>query len=71
MGIIFTSNDLIRYLYHETDEKENKQISYSINKNSELRQEYDAMKQTRRFLDKLMISPNEELTNSILFRQRN
>ena len=66
MSIEITSDDLIRFIYKETQEIENRQIKNSIYKNSELKQEYDSLKKTCKFLNVIKFSPDDKLISRII-----
>jgi hypothetical protein len=67
----FTIDDLIRYIYKETDAAENKQIKYSIYKNQELKQEYHSLKLTLKCLDRLKMKADSGKITAILSYSNN
>ena len=66
MKRIFTRNDLIRYLYHETNDCETATIEKSINDNYKLRKEFDELKEVIEILALEVKEPSETAVNSIL-----
>ena len=66
MEILCTLDNLIRFVYKETDERENNRIKYSIYKNTEIRKDYNSLKETINYLDSLKFSPDSSLVKNIL-----
>jgi hypothetical protein len=62
----FTLDDLIRFIYKETEQGENNRIKYSIYRNTDIKQEYNSLKETIKYLDSIKISPDTRLINNIL-----
>ncbi len=60
------SDDIIRYIYKETDKDEDKKIKHALYQNPELSQEYKNLKETCKYLNYLNVSPCRELINKIL-----
>jgi hypothetical protein len=71
MTLLFTTEDIIRFIYRETEERENRQIEWFIYKNTELKNEYKSLKETCKYLDSLKISPDDKLISNILNGNRN
>jgi hypothetical protein len=59
-------DNIIRYIYKETDKDENKRIKHTLYQNPELRQEFKCFKETCKYLNCLNVKPCKELINSIL-----
>lgn len=59
-------DDVIRYIYKETDKNENKKIKYTLYINPELKQEFKCFKETCKYLDCLKTSPCKEIVSKIL-----
>ena len=66
MENICTLDNLIRFIYKETEEGENNRIKYSIYRHTEIRQDYNSLKETIMYLDTLRISPDSKVINNIL-----
>lgn len=62
----FTQDDLIRYLYHETTEKENLEINKALLCDSELQKQYKELILVKTQLDATHIEPSETSVNNIL-----
>ncbi|MCG8386472.1 MAG: hypothetical protein MJA30_13075 [Cytophagales bacterium] len=62
----FTQDDVIRYIYCETSEGENKEIQKAILCDSQLQEMYKEFTSTKADLDKSMKDPSDTVTNSIL-----
>lgn len=62
----YTIDDLIRLIYKETDESEEKRIKYYIYKNPHFRDEYNSLKKICDSLDSLKCSPSNSIINKIL-----
>lgn len=71
MENICTLDNLIRFIYKETDKGENNKIKYSIYKNSEAKEDYISLKETIKYLDTLRVSPDTILVNNILRYSQN
>ena len=62
----FTQNDLMRYLYHETTEKEEQEISRALLSDTELRELYASMLALKKDLDKAQLEPSPATVLNIL-----
>jgi hypothetical protein len=62
----FTSEDLIQYLYHETSEGETKAIEKALETDWALKEQFEALKETKQGLDKLVTSPRRQTIAAIL-----
>lgn len=62
----FTQNDLIRFLYQETTEEEQSQISKALVIDAELRQQYTALVALKMEMDQAMLDPSGETVENIL-----
>jgi hypothetical protein len=67
----FTQNDLMRYLYHETTEKEEQEISKALLSDTELRAMYTSMVALKKELDKAQLEPSPSTVLNILSYARN
>ena len=66
----FTQNDLIRYVYQETDEVENEKIVQALHKDESLMQEYIDLLSTLEQLDHLILHPSENVVRAIKRRSK-
>ena len=62
----FTQNDLMRYLYHETTEKEEQEISKALLTDTELRVMYQSMLALKTEMDKAQLEPSPSTVLNIL-----
>lgn len=62
----FTQNDLIRYLYHETTEKEEQEINKALLADSELRAMYTSMSAIKKEMDNAQLEPSPATVLNIL-----
>jgi hypothetical protein len=62
----FTQNDLMRYLYHETTEKEEQEISKALLSDTELRELYASMLALKKDMDKAQLEPSPAAVLNIL-----
>ena len=62
----FTQADLIRYLYHETTEKEKQEINKTLLCDSELRGMYATMCATKKEMDSAQLEPSSQTVQNIL-----
>ena len=62
----FTQNDLMRYLYHETTEKEEQEICKALLTDSELRVMYQSMLALKAEMDKAQLEPSPSTVLNIL-----
>jgi hypothetical protein len=66
----FTQNDLIRFLYHETSEKETKEINKALLCDSELQAQYKELNAVRHELDSARLEPSAASVQNILHYAR-
>jgi hypothetical protein len=66
MTKIFTHDDLIRYVYEETEPEENRQIELALSEDMELLEQYHELLWLRKQMDGGMMSPSEKTINTIL-----
>ena len=62
----FTQNDLIRFIYHETTEKEEQEISRVLTFDPELQLLYRDLMLTKKDLDKARLEPSAIAVENIL-----
>jgi len=62
----FTENDLIRFIYKETDEQESKLITEALWEDSRLRAEYGELCLLQQTLDGVMQSPRQASIDRIM-----
>lgn len=62
----FTQNDLMRYLYHETTEKEEQEINKALLSDTELRAMYTSMVALKNEMDKAQLEPSPSTVLNIL-----
>lgn len=62
----FTQDDLIRYIYHETTEKETREIDRALICDSELQKQYTELVTTKKQLDIVRMEPSHGCINGIL-----
>jgi hypothetical protein len=62
----FTRNDLIRYIYHETTEREQEEIKQELLVNNKLFEEYKDLAEVSMELDSFELRPSEKVVNKIL-----
>ena len=67
---LFTQNDLIKFLYHETSEEESREISNALKCDSELQALFNDLKETVEHLDKDAMEPSSSAVLSILAYSR-
>lgn len=67
----FTQNDLMRYLYHETTEKEQQEISKALLADNTLRELYQSMSAMKTEMDKAQLEPASSTVLNILSYSRN
>jgi len=65
MTILFTENDLIRYIYGETSQLENSEIEHAVLCDSDLSEKLDELKSIYVDLNHLIISPSERAMDNI------
>ena len=62
----FTKNDLIRYLYRETTEKEETEINKALVSDAELLAVYDQLCQMKKDIDNATLEPSPSTVLNIL-----
>jgi hypothetical protein len=62
----FTKDDLIRYLYHETTEKEEQEIKHALLFDAELRTAYSNLCAMKNELDNARLEPSPKTVMNIL-----
>jgi hypothetical protein len=62
----FTRNDLIRYIYQETTEREKQEIEQELLLDNKLFEEYKNLAEVSMELDRVELSPSEKTINEIL-----
>ncbi|HRI78288.1 MAG TPA: hypothetical protein PLR06_02030 [Cyclobacteriaceae bacterium] len=62
----FTQNDLIRFIYHETTEKEEQEISRVLTFDPELQLLYRDLMLTKKDLDKARLEPSAIAVENII-----
>lgn len=70
MTQVFTQNDLIRYLYHETTEKETQEINQALICDPDLQREYSELQDTKALLSIDLMEPSESCVENILIYTR-
>ena len=66
----FTQGDLIRYLYHETTEKETQEISKALLTDPELQAMYTSMSALKKEMDAAKLEPSAQTVLNILSYSR-
>jgi hypothetical protein len=67
----FTPNELIRYYYKETSEKENRNIQNALICDPLLQEQYKEISKIIRLLDKVKFDPSDRVIKTILNYSRN
>jgi hypothetical protein len=67
---VFTQNDLIRFLYHETSEQETKEINKALLCDSELQAQYKELNAGKSMLDATQMQPSANTVLNILSYSR-
>ena len=62
----FTPDDLIRYIYGETDKQETEKIESDILCNNSSMEEFSQLIEIKQSLDKMRITPSETVISNIL-----
>ena len=62
----FTQNDLIRFIYHETTEKEAQEINLELSFDQELQLQYRELLLTKNSLEKAQLEPSQVAVENIL-----
>lgn len=63
---IYTSENMIRYLYNETSTEETAAIKHALDTNWILREKFESIKRTANGLNSLIQSPRPSVIQSIL-----
>ena len=66
MTILFTPEDLLRYLYKETSPAMNAAIEAALDEDWTLREKLEVLKASARNLDRIVESPRTEVIKNIL-----
>lgn len=66
MITVFTQNDLIRYLYHETSEEETKEINKALLCDNDLQAQYKELNASKIALDSAHLQPAASTVQNIL-----
>ena len=66
MTILFTPEDLLRYLYNETSTEMNASIEAALTEDWTLREKLEVLKASARNLDRMIESPRQEVILNIL-----
>lgn len=61
-----TQDNLIRYIYQETTEEESSLIEEALAGDFELKELYDSLLEGKAELDKVRMSPRQEVVNKIM-----
>ena len=62
----FTQDELIRYIYHDTSDQENKEIENALICDDVILEMYKKLKNTIKQLDKIEKSPSGQIIDKIL-----
>lgn len=62
----FTPNDILRYLYKETDKLERKSLEQAMLVHTDLLEHYVRLTDIKEKLDKIQLAPSENTIQSIL-----
>lgn len=62
----FTQNDLIRFLYHETSEEENREIKRALQFDSVLSLQFEEIQSVSKNLDGTLVEPSDGVVERIL-----
>ena len=62
----FTQDDLIRFLYRETSEEENKELKKALTHEPELKVQLEELQATIKNLDGTLMNPSDDVVNRIL-----
>ncbi|GCC50960.1 hypothetical protein SanaruYs_11790 [Chryseotalea sanaruensis] len=66
----FTQNDLIRFLYHETTEKETEEIKHALLSDPELNEQFNQLCSMTKELDGGLLKPSSATVLNILSHVR-
>lgn len=66
----FTPNDLIRYIYQETNEVENEKMVQALDNDDSLMQDYLDLLSTLDQLDHLILQPSDHVVKAIKIRSK-
>ena len=62
----FTQNDLIRFIYHETTESEEREINKALASDAVLQLQYNELIAVKNLMDESQLDPSQSVINSIL-----
>jgi hypothetical protein len=62
----FTPDDLVRFLYNETSPRESEEIELALATDSNLQAEWQELADLTEDLDRLIVTPSEDVTQRIL-----
>lgn len=62
----FTQDDVLRYLYNETNKSENREIEQALKEDYELRTFYEETKQILGWVNSAMLEPSERVIANVL-----
>jgi hypothetical protein len=62
----FTENDLIRFIYHETTESEEREINKALSSDAVLQLQYNELITVKNQMDESQLEPSQSVINSIL-----
>ena len=62
----FTQNDLIRFIYHETTESEEREINKALICDAVLQLQYNELITVKNQMDESQLAPSQSVINSIL-----
>ena len=60
-----TTNDLIRYLFNETELTDTVIIQHEIDHNYFVNEEFEELKETLQLMDEILIAPSKDSINAI------
>lgn len=63
---IFTPNDIVRYIYHETSEQESASIESALLRDKNLLKVYQELSFIKRQLGKAISDPDEKIISSVM-----
>lgn len=66
MTILFTPEDLVRYLYNETSPEKTAAIAAALQEDWTLREKFEVLKASAENLDKITESPRTEIVLNVL-----
>lgn len=62
----FTQEDLVQFMYHETDDKKSALIMAALEENWDLKEKYQVLLSAHRQLESVMLKPEEKTMNKIM-----